>query len=146
MTLSTTRTKRKPSRAVKVLAGLLLTTGALVLGLACAGVGQQESDGTGTSAVTVTQDPSPAAAGSKAPVATVKGWGAGTYKVGVDIQAGSYKTTGSSNGCYWQRMRDESGELDAIIANDMITGPGRMMVKSTDKFVKFTGDCQWTRT
>ena len=43
----------------------------------------------------------------------------GTYKVGTDIPAGTYKLTCTSNyGGYWARLSDASGEMGAIIAND----------------------------
>jgi len=78
---------------------------------------------------------------------TVKAWGAGTYKVGDDITAGSYKTSGAPSGCYWERLKNDSGKFDAILANDNLgdCAPGRVTIKSTDKFVKFSGDCQWIK-
>lgn len=77
----------------------------------------------------------------------VKAWGAGTYKVGEDITAGSYKTTGTEFGCYWERLKGDSGEFDDIIANDNIdnSAPARMTIKGTDRFVKFSGDCKWIK-
>jgi len=43
----------------------------------------------------------------------------GTYLVGSDIPAGQYRTVvpGDSIGCYWARLRNTSGQFDAIIAN-----------------------------
>lgn len=46
----------------------------------------------------------------------------GTYLVGTDMAAGSYKSPGSTNGCYWARLKDDSGRN--IIANDLVSGPG----------------------
>lgn len=71
----------------------------------------------------------------------------GTFKVGVDIKAGTYKTAGSTSKisgdyCYWQRARDASGELGSIIANDFSTGPNRATVKTGEVF-HTTGDCNW---
>lgn len=50
----------------------------------------------------------------------------GTYQVGVDVQAGQYKTDGPKDdnpmGCYWSRLKDDSGE-----------------------FVELNGSCTWTK-
>lgn len=73
-------------------------------------------------------------------------WKAGVYKVGDDIQAGSYKTPGDTSQCYWNRLKDASGEPAAIIARDIFSGPGRMVVETTDAYIKFGGACLWTRT
>ncbi|WP_051734995.1 MULTISPECIES: hypothetical protein [Streptomyces] len=62
----------------------------------------------------------------------------GTYLVGEDIKAGSYKTAGPSSSsvpnCYWSRARNDSGELSAIIANELLPGPGRVTVKAGEIF------------
>lgn len=73
----------------------------------------------------------------------------GTYEVGPDIEPGRYKTPGSGgtsiwDSCYWERAKDDSGELGSIIANDNITGPGSITVKEGE-FVKATGGCVWTK-
>ncbi|MFF5980863.1 hypothetical protein ACFY78_18660 [Streptomyces olindensis] len=59
----------------------------------------------------------------------------GTYLVGEDVKAGSYKTSGPSDGmCYWARNSDDSGELKAIIANDILKGPGRVTLNKGEIF------------
>lgn len=59
----------------------------------------------------------------------------GTYLVGEDVKAGSYKTSGPSDSmCYWSRNSDDSGELDSIIANDILQGPGRVTVNKGEIF------------
>ncbi|MFF2774566.1 hypothetical protein ACFVU3_06625 [Streptomyces sp. NPDC058052] len=62
--------------------------------------------------------------------------GDGEYLVGEDIRAGTYKTTGpdGSFGCYWARLKDASGEFDAIIANNNLQGPGRVTLKKGEYF------------
>ncbi len=70
----------------------------------------------------------PAAAGPKTE------FGDGTYKVGEDIAAGSYKSAGPREGsavpnCYWARKKDDSGSLDSIIANNGGAGATRITVK-----------------
>lgn len=68
--------------------------------------------------------------------------GDGEYLVGEDIAAGTYKTAGSdgSFGCYWARLKDASGEFDAIIANNNLEGPGRVTLNKGEYFR--TNRCQ----
>ncbi|WP_426367186.1 hypothetical protein [Streptomyces sp. E-08] len=62
--------------------------------------------------------------------------GDGEYLVGEDIQAGTYKSAGSDDafGCYWARLKDATGEFDAIIANNNLQGPGRVTLKKGEYF------------
>ncbi|MFE9819190.1 hypothetical protein [Streptomyces sp. NPDC005773] len=62
--------------------------------------------------------------------------GDGEYLVGEDIAAGTYKTAGGdgSFGCYWARLKDASGEFDAIIANNNLEGPGRVTLNKGEYF------------
>ncbi|MFD3656413.1 hypothetical protein [Streptomyces sp. NPDC058620] len=72
--------------------------------------------------------------------------GDGEYLVGEDIAAGTYKTAGSDGafGCYWARLKDASGEFDAIIANNNLEGPGRVTLNKGEYFQ--TQRCQeWTK-
>lgn len=46
-------------------------------------------------------------------------------------------------GCYWERDRNDSGDFDAIIANDNVDGPSSVSVNKGE-FVKFSGSCTWT--
>lgn len=81
------------------------------------------------------------------PVPMVPEMKEGVYQVGVDIPAGRYKTTGAPPGlvdsCYWARMRDDTGDFDSLIANDIVNGPGSVTVKEGE-FVKLSGGCIWT--
>ncbi|GAA4018609.1 hypothetical protein GCM10022247_47780 [Allokutzneria multivorans] len=70
-------------------------------------------------------------------------WGAGTYKVGDDIDAGSYVSDGGSTMCYWARMRNDSGELGSIIANNISQGKSRFTAKKGE-YVKISG-CTFTK-
>jgi S-layer homology domain len=45
------------------------------------------------------------------------GFGPGTYLVGSDISAGTYRAV-PSGGCYWERLSGLGGSLGEIIAND----------------------------
>lgn len=73
----------------------------------------------------------------------------GTYLVGEDVKAGTYKTAGPSDSalpnCYWSRSKDSSGELSAIIANELLPGPGRVTVRKGETFE--TSGCEaWQLT
>jgi hypothetical protein len=60
----------------------------------------------------------------------------GTYLVGTDIRPGFYR--GSTKGfsiwdsCYWARLKDTSGELGSILANDNSVGQFYIEVLSSD--------------
>lgn len=90
--------------------------------------------------------PAPAPAPATGPLTTVSD---GTYQVGVDMAAGRYKTTGPSGSsaldmCYVSRNKNDSGEFDAIIANQIVQGPGSVTV-GKGEFAEFSGGCRWTR-
>lgn len=72
----------------------------------------------------------------------------GMYEVGVDIKPGRYKTTGASKdaffpNCYWERLKNPSGEFDAIISNGNTTGPAYVTLKKGE-FVSSEGCNNWT--
>jgi hypothetical protein len=52
---------------------------------------------------------------------TVVAFPDGTYRVGVDIQPGTYQAS-SPTSCYWARLRGFSGGLGDIIANELYVG------------------------
>jgi len=56
----------------------------------------------------------------------------GTWAVGVNITPGKYKTSGVS-GCYWARLKDFTGGLDSVLANDNLDGNGIVTILDTDK-------------
>lgn len=90
---------------------------------------------------TVTAKPKPA----KKPDPPTSFGGDGQYLVGEDMQAGTYKTAGPQEdsilpNCYWARLKDASGEFDAIIANENLKGQGRVTVKKGEYFE--TNGCQ----
>lgn len=71
----------------------------------------------------------------------------GTYEVGVDAKAGTYKTSGPDASetypyCYWQRSGDASGSISSIIANGSTGGPGIVKV-NTGEFFTVHGSCNW---
>ncbi|MFH8569390.1 hypothetical protein [Streptomyces sp. NPDC017993] len=70
-----------------------------------------------------------------APEATIS---QGSYLVGKDVDAGTYRTGGPSDSdiplCYWARNKDSSGELDSIIANGTPQGPARVTINKGEIF------------
>ncbi|MGW3246555.1 hypothetical protein [Streptomyces sp. NPDC001070] len=93
----------------------------------------------------VTEKPKPA----KKPGAPTTIDGDGQYLAGEDIKAGTYKTAGPQDddfglGCYWARLKNASGEFDAIIANDNITGQARVTVHKGEYF-ETKGCLKWEK-
>ncbi len=56
----------------------------------------------------------------------------GTYLVGKDIKPGLYKGQAGTDTCYWARLKDVSGTVDLIIANDNSSGQFYILVKDSD--------------
>jgi hypothetical protein len=59
----------------------------------------------------------------------------GTYLVGIDIQFGTYRGQAGTEileSCYWARLKDVTGGLGSIIANDNATGQFYVKVEQTD--------------
>jgi hypothetical protein len=71
--------------------------------------------------------------------------GEGTFRVGVDIEPGTYTALGTSRDCYWKRLSNFTGVND-IIANHLAPGPATVTILPTDAgFV--TNSCgTWTKT
>lgn len=125
---------------------IILGTGALgvavIVGVSVASTG---TNSPGYSTVTEKPAKKKAAKEDTGPFTSFKD---GTFKVGTDIKAGSYKTNGKSgydgpsDYCYWQRSSDDSGELDSIIANSVQKGPGRFSAK-VGEYVTTSGSCTW---
>ncbi|WP_415952551.1 hypothetical protein [Streptomyces sp. KLOTTS4A1] len=71
--------------------------------------------------------------------------GDGDFEVGSDVKPGTYRTTGNDDGmCYWERLNDSADELEAIIANDNVTGTSYVTIKSGDKLFKSESCKGWT--
>ncbi|MEU9714655.1 hypothetical protein [Streptomyces sp. NPDC047976] len=70
--------------------------------------------------------------------------GSGTFQVGSDLQPGTYRTTGNKGlGCYWERAKDASGEVESIIANDNVVGTSYVTIEAGDKLFKSNGCNDW---
>lgn len=70
----------------------------------------------------------------------------GTYLVGEDVPAGTYRTDGPGDGtfemCYWARLSGTSGEFDELIANGMEEGPATVTIRDSDAAFETRG-CTW---
>ncbi len=73
--------------------------------------------------------------------------GEGTYQIGVDAKPGRYKTQvpQDSGNCYWERTKDDSGDMDSIIANDNVNPGARASITvNSGEFFKSSGCGTWT--
>lgn len=158
--------QRKPSRRKGWLTHGGAALAALVVGIGIGGSGEAEAGTDAAAAVpkpgptvtrtvqaepaptvtrTVTAKPAPPKK-TTAPGPATSFAGDGEYLVGTDIKAGTYRTAGvdSSFGCYWARLRNASGEFEAIIANNNLKGPGRVTLNKGEYFQ--TNRCaEWKR-
>jgi len=71
-------------------------------------------------------------------------FGDGTYLVGVDIQPGTYRSD-TGEGCYWARLRNFTGGLGSLIANDNPAGPAIVKIGAKDKGFHSQRCGRWTR-
>lgn len=72
-------------------------------------------------------------------------FGDGTFQVGKDIQAGTYRTRVGSSGCYYARLKGFGGSVDDIIANDNTDAPAVVTISSSDKGFQSQGCGTWTK-
>ncbi|MFF7227984.1 hypothetical protein [Streptomyces sioyaensis] len=74
--------------------------------------------------------------------------GQGSYRVGEDIAAGTYRTGGPAASdiplCHWARAKDSSGETGSIIAHGTPRGPARVTVIKGETF-ETNGCRRWTK-
>jgi hypothetical protein len=72
----------------------------------------------------------------------------GTWLVGSQLAAGTYRANVQA-GCYWERVRDFSGRISAVIANDFVSNAGQQYVtiQSSDTGFSADDDCGgWSRS
>ncbi|ORB87214.1 hypothetical protein B1987_03770 [Mycobacterium kansasii] len=69
--------------------------------------------------------------------------GDGTYRVGVDIRPGTYRSPGGKD-CYWERLRGLGGTVEDIIVNGAGTGPQVVTIAPTDVAFKTQRCPTWT--
>jgi hypothetical protein len=71
--------------------------------------------------------------------------GEGIYLVGPDFVPGTYRSTGNTTSCYWERSRSADGSFGSIIANENAKGQLVVTISTTDA-VFSTSRCKtWTR-
>ncbi len=73
--------------------------------------------------------------------------GDGTFIVGSDVQAGTYRSgTPTSGNCYWSRLSTTDGAgTDGILANNNSAGPSVVTIQKTDKAFNTSGCEAWTK-
>ena len=67
---------------------------------------------------------------------------------GAQITPGTYRAANSAQGCYWKRLSNFTGAIDAIVASAIATGSGAQLVTiaNTDAGFSATTECgTWTR-
>ncbi|QLL05736.1 hypothetical protein [Mycobacterium vicinigordonae] len=69
--------------------------------------------------------------------------GDGTFKVGSEIQPGTYRSLGGHS-CYWERLRGLSGNFADIIANGAGDWPQVVQIAPTDLAFKTQGCPTWS--
>jgi hypothetical protein len=73
--------------------------------------------------------------------------GEGTYQIGVDAKPGRYKTQApqDSANCYWERLKDDRGGFDSIIANNNVNPGARVSITvKQGEFFNSHGCGTWT--
>lgn len=92
-----------------------------------------------------TQAPTPKPTPTTKPTPTFAQFGDGTYQVGKDIQAGTYRTRAGSSGCYYARLSGFGGKTTEIIANNITDAPAIVTIASTDKGFTSQNCGTWTK-
>jgi len=72
-------------------------------------------------------------------------FGAGTYQVGANIQPGTYRTRVGSPNCYWERLKNFTGGLNSILANNNTNAPAIVTIRPTDAGFNSQGCGTWTK-
>lgn len=70
-------------------------------------------------------------------------FGEGSYRVGIDIAPGTYRSSGTSTACYWKRMSNFTG-TDDIIANYLSVSPTTVTILASDKGFETRRCGTWT--
>jgi hypothetical protein len=68
----------------------------------------------------------------------------GTYIVGTDLTAGTFRSA-ASQGCYWARVRGFGGTNDQIIANDNTDAGAIVTISASDKGFTSSSCGPWTK-
>lgn len=96
----------------------------------------------GAATYVVAAAPAPAAEVISYPTGSFSG--SGTFRVGVDIAPGTYKSSPTSDwGGYWARLACATGSLDCINANELTSGSSYVTILATDIYFETTRMGQW---
>jgi hypothetical protein len=71
-------------------------------------------------------------------------FGDGTYLVGEDVAAGTYRSTGTGT-CSWSRLSGFGGTPDEVTASALGVGPQEVVLRVSDTGFASTGCGSWTR-
>lgn len=82
---------------------------------------------------------------SPTPAGPTTAFGGGTYAVGTQIAAGTYRNSGSSGGCYWERLSGFGGTFDEIIANNFTYDRQVVTINPSDAGFSSEGCGTWTQ-
>ncbi|MFC3449015.1 hypothetical protein [Amycolatopsis speibonae] len=97
-------------------------------------------------APTVTVPAPPVTSGRAAVVTPADRFADGTYLVGTEVEAGSYRSPGPVSGgnghCYWARLRTDG--VSKIVADQLTTGAARFTTRKGE-YVQVAG-CEFARS
>jgi hypothetical protein len=71
--------------------------------------------------------------------------GNGSYLVGSDFLPGTYRSSGNTESCYWERARSADGAAGSIIANDISKGQLIVTISGSDSVFQTSRCKTWTR-
>jgi hypothetical protein len=71
-------------------------------------------------------------------------FGEGAYIVGTDFEPGTYKNSGGTL-CYYERVRNFTGDMNSIIANNNTENPTVVEIAQTDAGFQSAGCGTWTK-
>lgn len=74
----------------------------------------------------------------------VRNFGDGTYRVGSDIDPGTYRAPGG-NSCYWERLSGFGGDLNDIITNEVAVKNPVVTIEASDAGFSTDGCGTWER-
>lgn len=78
-------------------------------------------------------------------------FGAGTYRVGVEIAPGTYRTRGehsansAGEGCLWQRLSGLDGTSDQVVAFGSSDGPAVVKIRASDRAFSSKNCARWSQ-
>jgi hypothetical protein len=99
-----------------------------------------------TTVAPTTAAPAPTAAPTTQPAPTttsLPGFGSGTKLVNTDVAPGRYLSLSAGGNCYWARLKDASGDFEAILANDNTRGQAIVEIAPTDGVFESSGCARW---